>query len=413
MKNLKRVAGLLLLSGVFFFPILSIGDGSGSWAVEAIKPDAISVCNKSVVQIQRSAIGEKDDSLGSGFVFGRLNGRYQIATNAHMVGLLPEDADKMRTLYLEQDLENSSFWIIFQNKEYKGYFVGRDPEIDLAILEVASSIPGLEPAPLGDSSTIIPGHPVIACGNPHGFTNTVTDGIISAIERMHGLVSYENYLQTNAAINPGNSGGPLVSKVTGEVIGINNSRIPSANNMGFSIPINIFKSASAQMKGTVKRSWLGIKLPKQGFRDGDGMRGLMRLESYVGKNDVTVLQKMRQDLFGKDTGVLVVEVERIVDGAVFGAQGTRGLKMESGEDGKGFKTPAFRAGILRGDIIKYIGSERVRTNKDLIRAIFMSVPGNTISLRIVRFMQDGERKELTFTVQPIIRPPKSASGESY
>lgn len=415
MKNVSRVSILFLCSAML---VSSVGVVSGiepvSQSSSEIKHDPISVCNQSVVQIQRSVIGEKDESLGSGFVFDASNGRYRIATNAHMVGLLPEDPDKMRTLYLDQDLESASFWIVFQNKEYKGYFVGRDPETDLAIIEATSTIPELKPAPLGDSKTILPGHPVIACGSPYGYTNTITDGIISATERMHGLVSYEDYFQTNAAINPGNSGGPLISKVTGEVIGINNSGITAANNMGFSIPIDLFKSTFHKMKGTVKRSWFGIKIPTHKFHDADGMRGLMRLESYVGKNDVTVLQKMRQELFGKDSGgVLVVEVERAIDGAVFGAQGMRELKVELGEDGKGFETPAFRGGILRGDIIKRVGSDKVRTTRDLIRAIFMSTPGDKISLRIVRFMESGERKELTLTVQPILRPPKSARGESY
>lgn len=420
MKNpksfLTQYLGIFLAGSILLFiqEIIVYGAELSQQSPLSEKIDAIKVCNQSVVQIQRSVIGEKDSSLGSGFVFEVKNGKYQIATNAHVVGLLPEDPDKMRSIYFDQDLESASFWVVFQNKEYKANFVGRDPEIDLAILEVASNVPGLAPAPLGNSENIFPGHPVIACGSPYGFANTITDGIISATERMHGLVSYENYLQTQAPINPGNSGGPLVSKITGEVIGINNSGIPRADGLGFSIPINLFKSTFVQIKGTVKRSWFGIKVPKNELRDGEGMRGLMRLDSYVGKNDVNVLQKMRHELFkSAKGGVLVIEVERVIGEAVLRALGARELKMESNENNKEFETPAFKAGILRGDIIKSIGSVVVRNERDLIRTIFMSVPGNKISVRVVRFMENGERKEFTLTVQPILRPPKSARGESY
>src|SRR5437660_780462 len=99
-----------------------------------------------------------------------------------------------------------------------GRVVGRDPRTDLALLKVEAH--GLPTIPLGDSSALKVGEPVMAIGNPFGLEQTVTTGIVSATGRVIGEGPYDDFIQTDASINPGNSGGPLIN-ARGQVIGIN------------------------------------------------------------------------------------------------------------------------------------------------------------------------------------------------
>lgn len=409
-----------VFGGIFFAMMTVIVTANGFESAQSAEPKsarekALLVCAQSTVLIEREAIGEKGGSLGSGVVFDVKDGKLQILTNAHVVGLLPEDPEKVRNLYSDQDIEGVAFWVIYQKNEYKAYLVGRDPETDLAILETPAHIPGIRVAPLGNSDTVFIGHPVFACGNPYGYENAVTEGIISGKERINGLLSYEEYLQTQAPINPGNSGGPLISLETGEVIGINNSGIPYADGMGFSIPINLFKAIRDELTGTVKRSWIGIKMSPQELRNAEGIRGLKRIDSLVGVNDVVVLQKIMQELFGthQGGGVLVAEVERLLTDVQVGPHEMREPAKELTKDLKDLKTPAFRAGLLRGDIIKNFGGHIVKGPRDLIKAIFMSKPWKKVSVKVVRFNRSGEREEHVVEIVPILRPPKSARGDSY
>ena len=134
-------------------------------------------------------------------------------------------------------------------KQYSATIVASDPSQDLALLKINAT--GLATVKLGDSSSEVVGNSVIAIGNALGeFQNTVTNGIISALNRSitasdstgTGSESLSGLFQTDAAINPGNSGGPLIDSNSGLVIGINTATSAQGQNLGFAIPINTAKS---------------------------------------------------------------------------------------------------------------------------------------------------------------------------
>jgi S1-C subfamily serine protease len=141
--------------------------------------------------------------------------------------------------------------------------LGADPIFDLAILQIPRPQQGKLPVlSFGDSDAVRPGDRVVAIGNPFGFDQTVTSGIVSGLNRIlperPRLLAWP-MIQTDAAINPGNSGGPLLDRC-GEVIGVNSEILGNAQNIGFAIPSKLAKSVVGQLveKGRVIRPWLGI-----------------------------------------------------------------------------------------------------------------------------------------------------------
>ena len=138
---------------------------------------------------------------------------------------------------------------------------GIDTLTDFAIVKVDAT--GLPTAQLGDSSTIKVGQLAIAIGNPLGeYTNSVTTGVISGLNRSIDVSggALDDLIQTDAAINPGNSGGPLLD-ADGNVIGINTADAPSAQGLGFAIPINLATPLTQQALAgkTLSRPWLGVR----------------------------------------------------------------------------------------------------------------------------------------------------------
>jgi serine protease Do len=180
-------------------------------------------------------------SLGSGFV---IDSSGLILTNNHVVA----DADEIKIYFTEDPDETPT----------DGTVVGRDPEIDVALIKVKTKRE-LAPLPLGDSDQLNVGEYVMAVGNPFGQGHSVTHGIISAKGRLAPDFPLARYLQTDAPINPGNSGGPLVN-LKGEVIGINNAIEARAQGIGFAIPISLVKSVLTQLKtkGKVSRGFIGV-----------------------------------------------------------------------------------------------------------------------------------------------------------
>jgi serine protease Do len=143
----------------------------------------------------------------------------------------------------------------------KARLVGADSEVDLAVLKIDD--PNVKPLKLADSDTVQPGDFVLAIGNPFGFEETVTDGIISSKGRPNRTDFFGDLIQTNAAINPGNSGGPLIN-LRGEVIGINTaiaSTTGGSQGIGFAIPSNTVRTAleSLLKQGRIIRGYLGIQ----------------------------------------------------------------------------------------------------------------------------------------------------------
>jgi serine protease Do len=155
--------------------------------------------------------------------------------------------------------------------------VGADSEVDLAVLKIDD--PNVKPLKLADSDTVQPGDFVLAIGNPFGFEETVTDGIISSKGRPNRTDFFGDLIQTNAAINPGNSGGPLIN-LSGEVIGINTaiaSTTGGSQGIGFAIPSNTVRTAleSLLKQGRIIRGYLGIQTralqPDETSSDSDGV----------------------------------------------------------------------------------------------------------------------------------------------
>jgi S1-C subfamily serine protease len=185
---------------------------------------------------------QQQQGQGSGFIT-RSDGI--VLTNAHVV----EGASEVSVTLPD-------------GRSFSGKVLGSDPVTDVAVVRVAAT--GLPVAPLGDSSKVKPGEWAIAIGNPLGLDNTVTAGIISAIQRTNALGEGQRvpYLQTDAAINPGNSGGPLIND-RGQVIGINTAirRAPGAG-LSFAIPITVARQIAAQIleRGTASHPYIGVRL---------------------------------------------------------------------------------------------------------------------------------------------------------
>src|SRR5438093_8317029 len=183
-------------------------------------------------------------AVGSGFI---LSADGYIVTNHHVV----EDAIGIQVKLAD-------------GRELAAKVVGRDPKTDLALLKVA--VTGLPVIPVGDSTALQVGEPVMAIGNPFGLEQTVTTGIVSATGRVIGSGPYDNFIQTDASINPGNSGGPLIN-ARGEVIGINTaifSRTGGSVAIGFAVPSSLAKTILTQLAaaGHVVRGYLGVAIQR-------------------------------------------------------------------------------------------------------------------------------------------------------
>src|SRR5580700_7859190 len=149
-------------------------------------------------------------------------------------------------------------------QRFAAKIVGRDPPTDVAVIQIQNAS-GLKALPLGDSDKLEVGDFVVAIGNPFGLGQTVTSGIVSALERSGlGIEGYEDFIQTDASINPGNSGGALVD-LRGNLVGINTAILaPGGGNIGigFAVPINMARHAMDQIirYGEVKRGRIGVAI---------------------------------------------------------------------------------------------------------------------------------------------------------
>ena len=187
----------------------------------------------------------EQQGVGSGFV---ISSDGYILTNNHVV----DGANQIKIKLAD-------------GKEYHAKVVGRDPKTDLAVLK-AEGASNLHALPLGDSDALKVGNWVVAIGSPFGLEETVTAGIVSAKGRAIGSGPYDNFIQTDASINPGNSGGPLLN-MAGQVVGINTAIFSESGGnvgIGFAIPVNMAKEIVPQLeeKGHVTRGWLGVGIQK-------------------------------------------------------------------------------------------------------------------------------------------------------
>lgn len=269
----------------------------------------------------------RERGLGSGAV---ISSDGYILTNAHVI----RDATDVRVFMADK-------------REFKAKVTGVDNPTDLALLKIEAT--GLTALRVGDSSKIEPGDIVLALGNPFGLSETVTQGIISALGRTGlGIEDYEDFIQTDAAINPGNSGGPLVD-TKGSMIGVNTailSRSGGSQGVGFAIPSALAMSVMDQLrsKGKVTRGWLGISIQP--------------VDAAVAK------------AFGlkEATGTLVGDVDE--------------------------SSPAGKAGVKRGDVITALNGEAVPDSREFRMKIAMTPPGTKVELAVMR-----EGKPVTIPVE--------------
>lgn len=205
--------------------IVSGSDDESSLSAEQVYKN-VSPAVVGVVIYESSADIESDPKgQGSGII---ISSDGYILTNSHVIG----DSKKYKVKIVTND-----------SKEYSGTVIGYDTRTDLAVVKIDAN--NLTAAEFGNSDDINVGSWVIAIGNPGGldFANSLTRGVVSALNRTVSSSSSVKYIQTDAAINPGNSGGALVN-MNGRVVGINTSKIVATGfeGMGFAIPINTAKS---------------------------------------------------------------------------------------------------------------------------------------------------------------------------
>lgn len=284
---------------------------------------------------------------GSGFIYSADG---YIITNHHVV----EGANKI-TVYLSDDTQ------------VEATLVGSDELSDIAVIKIDPTGLDLVPMEIGDSDRLVVGDEVIAIGCPAGiqFRGTVTDGIISAINRNvqlsenSGSKKTMTLLQTNATINKGNSGGPLIN-AKGQVIGINTLKLTSEyEGIGFSIPINGALPIISQLieYGTVKER------PENDFVSGEGLIG-------ISASNITASEAEYYDI---PQGVLVVQINK---------------------DGN-----AAKAGLRRGDIITAYNGTDVKTVTELNNLKASNKAGDEVTLKIYRDSDEDDSSktfEITF-----------------
>ena len=264
---------------------------------------------------------------GSGFVIDKSG---TVLTNAHVV----DKADRVTVT-----LNDGSI--------FPGEVLGTDEVTDLAVVKINTKGVNLPAAALGDSDAVKVGDWAIAVGNPLGFDNTVTLGIISTLKRSSAAVGIPDkrldFIQTDAAINPGNSGGPLLNGL-GEVIGINTAIRADAMGIGFAIPINKAKAIYAQLaKGEkVSHPFLGIQMI--------ALTPEIAKENNADPNAVLIVPEVK--------GVLVMRVMP--------------------------NTPAEKAGIRKGDAIIQVDGEAVTTAEQLQNLVENSQIGQSLKLKLRR-----------------------------
>ena len=295
--------------------------------VQAVSPAVVTVINQQQVELGNGMESLQPAGSGTGFV---IDDEGHIVTNWHVV------------------TGGSDFEVVFSDGTVRdAELIGSDQVSDLAVVKVDGDVPAI--LPLGDSDAALPGEPVLAIGSPLGnFQNTVTQGIVSAINRdfpyAQSNSQYNNLIQHDAAINPGNSGGPLVN-FRGEVIGVNTLGLSQAESgqpiqgLFFAIPSNsVGEVAEALIEnGEVVYPFVGIRFQNNS-------------PAIAAQADLET-----------DQGVFVVEVEP--------------------------GSPAAVAGIESEDVILSVGDFELNAQTTFSEALFNYAPGDTIELTVLR---DGE-----------------------
>jgi serine protease Do len=356
-RALLALTSLLVLVGSVPRPALATGDPflrrtATVRAVERVGPSVVNITTEQRVQTRSpfqpflGAPGfdqffrdffepgrqSQRSSLGSGVV---IDPEGHVLTNEHVVAA----ADSIRITLAD-------------GREFEARLVGADPNNDLAVLQLveAKDVPWTQP---GTSKDLMVGEPVIAIGNPFGLSNTVTTGVLSALDRSIRSDDrvFHGFLQTDASINPGNSGGPLLN-AAGDLVGVNTAIYQGAEGIGFAIPIDVAGRIVRELitHGELAPVWLGLDL---------------------------------QDLDGR-----LVELMNLPDA-------TSGALASRVRDG----SPAALAGVRRGDVVTAVDGHAVRTAREYYEMLERATTGQELALTLQR----GER-DVTLTARATTFP---------
>ena len=258
----------------------------------------------------------KSYALGSGVI---VTSDGYIVTNNHVVA----NADSIKVSIQGVD------------KPYDAKVIGTDPKTDIAVIKIDAK--NLTPIKFGDSDTLRVGDIVFAIGDPFGVGKSVTQGIISALNKNKvGINQYENFIQTDASINPGNSGGALVDS-RGALIGINSAIITRSggnNGIGFAIPSNMVKKIALTLinQGKIIRGYLGVS--------------------------ISDLNSGLKSIYNHKEGAFVLATQK--------------------------DEPAYKAGIKRGDLIIEINGEKIKDANDLKNKIGSMKPDEIANIKVER-----------------------------
>ncbi len=278
------------------------------------------------------------DSSGSGIIVGLNDTELLIVSNYHVVA----DTDKLTVQFNE-------------GSEAEAFIKGQDSKMDLAVIAVPvtelsdSTLDAIEVATLGDSNALEVGEPAIAIGNSLGYGQSVTTGVISALDRSISLSASNGYggdsvegtfIQTDAAINPGNSGGALLN-IKGEVIGINSNKIggSAVEGMGYAIPISSASPIIAE-----------LMLKETKSKVAEEERG------YLGITGISVTQEVSQ-AYGMPEGVYIAQVYP--------------------------GTASAAAGLKQGDIITEFGGNKIRSMDELQKELEFYAKGDQVEVKVM------------------------------
>lgn len=291
--------------------------------------DAVDKVAPAVVTITTTGGGllGSGSGTGSGFIF---DSDGWILTNKHVV-----------------DGAQSLTVVTNEGREYAAEVYGIDTLTDLAIIKIEAT--DLPVAEVGTSAGLEPGQIAVAIGNPLGYANTVTTGVISGLGRQitasdatqTSAETLNNLIQTDAAINPGNSGGPLVNSA-GQVIGVNTAVSTTAQGLGFAIPIDVATPLMRQSLAgeELRRPWIGVFYQ------------------------------------AVDPALAAAQNLPVEYGAL--------IANSSGANPIFEGSPAERAGLQEGDVIVAVNGEPITQQSDLSTLILPHSPGDTVTLRILR-----------------------------
>jgi S1-C subfamily serine protease len=298
--------------------------------IEVFRSNSPSVVYVTSIALRRGLFAlnavEIPQGTGSGFVWDQYG---RIVTNYHVIS----DASRVQVT-----MADGSTW--------KAVLVGAAPDKDIAVLQINAPADILRPIIVGSSADLQVGQKVFAIGNPFGFDQTITSGIISALNREITAATgrlIRNVIQTDAAINPGNSGGPLLDSA-GRLIGVNTAIYSPSGayaGIGFAVAVDVVNSVVPEI-----------------IRHGHEIR------QGIG---VTLADKRVAERLGID-GVLIISVERGSPAAAAGLQPTREVRGE----------------IILGDIITEVGGQPVRSYEDLRTALEAYKIGDEVPVIIRR-----------------------------